>query len=183
MAVAHCDMLPGTTIQTSHLVRAVEEKMLTPILLLILSFLIPFQLLGQSRENSRQQLEESIAAFYNAIARGDALSRVALLDSNVILMPNGFTMIRGRDKVAEVFTSDTATVIFQLKDRTLIDILQNDSIAFTVNSYNYTWHKKGDQPQWRKTKNVHIWRRDKEGRWKLRLDIWNSDVPIEFRKR
>lgn len=151
---------------------------LTTLLLLVI--LIQSRISAQSREANRQQLDESITAFYSAIARGDALSRVALLDRDVILMPNGSTMIRGKEKVTRVFTADTATTVFQLKDRTLIDFLWNDSLAYTVNSYYYTWHKKGDQPLWRKTKNLHIWRRDADGRWKLRLDIWNSDEPIKF---
>jgi ketosteroid isomerase-like protein len=47
-----------------------------------------------------------------------------------------------------------------------------------VNSYYYTWHAPDDKPQWHKTKNVHIWARDAEGDWKLRVDIWNSDVRV-----
>jgi len=47
-----------------------------------------------------------------------------------------------------------------------------------VNSYYYTWHAPEDEAQWHKTKNVHIWARDAEGAWKLRVDIWNSDVRL-----
>ena len=51
-----------------------------------------------------------------------------------------------------------------------------------MNSYFYTYHTEGAEPQWHQTKNVHIWRRDPGGGWKLHVDIWNSDVPIdEFR--
>lgn len=153
------------------------------MMLVLIGTLIPLRVAGQSIETSRQQLEQTITKFYDAISRGDALSRVVLLDSNVILMPNGWTMIRGKQNVADVFTADTASTVFRLKDRAQVDMLWSDSLACTVNSYYYTSHKKGTPPNWRKTKNVHIWRRNERGEWKLRLDIWNSDAPIEFKER
>lgn len=156
---------------------------MTRLLMLLLGTLIPLHTWAQSAERNLQRLEETIARFYDAVDRGDALSRVALLDSNVILMPNGWTMIHGKAKVAEVFTADTATTVFRLKDRTRIDMLWSDSLVCTVNSYYYTWHKKDNSPNWRKTKNVHVWKRNDQGDWKLRLDIWNSDLPIEFKER
>jgi hypothetical protein len=53
------------------------------IMLVLVGTLIPLRVAGQSGETSRQQLEKTIAEFYDAISRGDALSRVALLDSHV----------------------------------------------------------------------------------------------------
>ncbi|MCK4410429.1 MAG: hypothetical protein KAW67_10095 [Candidatus Eisenbacteria sp.] len=47
-----------------------------------------------------------------------------------------------------------------------------------MNSYHYTWHAPDDEPQWHKTNNVHVWARDVEGAWKLRVDAWNSDVRM-----
>jgi ketosteroid isomerase-like protein len=46
--------------------------------------------------------------------------------------------------------------------------------AYTINDYYYTYHAEGDEPVWRKTKNIHIWRRQADGFWKLHADIWNS---------
>ena len=63
-------------------------------------------------------------------------------------------------------------------DRELIGFGVSGDLAYTVNSYYYTWHAKQDQPQWHNTKNVHLWKVDSDGNWKLHLDIWNSNVPI-----
>ncbi|MGA9115558.1 MAG: DUF4440 domain-containing protein [Bacteroidota bacterium] len=151
----------------------------TPALVL-LALAFQVQAASPPRNESRRQLDETIASFYSSIERGDAQARVALLDPEVILMPNGSTMIRGKEKVAEVFQSGATAFVFRLKDRKMIECVLSDSLAYTVNSYYYTWHKRGDQPAWRKTKNVHIWRKTPGGTWKLRVDIWNSDSKITF---
>lgn len=136
---------------------------------------------GQQENTDVIRLKQAINIFYDAIERGDALARVSLLDDDVILMPNGWAMVHGKENVAKVFTTDTAEAVFRLKDRTVVDMAISDSIAYTVNSYYYTYHEKNKEPQWRKTKNIHIWWKDRLGKWKLRVDIWNSDSPIEFK--
>ncbi len=136
---------------------------------------------SQSKTPDRTRLEQTIQQFYDSIGRGDPLLRIPLLDDDVILMPNGWTMIRGKEAAAGAFTADTATRIFRLKERTIADMAIGDGIAYTVNTYFYTFHRKGEDPQWHKTKNVHIWRKDQRGNWKLRVDIWNSDTRIDIR--
>ena len=68
--------------------------------------------------------------------------------------------------------------MFRIRDRELIHASVTGGMAYTVNSYEYTYHRTEDDPQWHKTKNVHIWRRNSNGEWRLELDIWNSDVPV-----
>ena len=121
----------------------------------------------------------TIDAFYAAIENADTETRIALFAEDAIMMPNHWTMSRGKDKIAEMMRS-SAEWVFKLRDRKVVDIDVSGDIAYTVNSYYYTWHAEGAEPQWHKTKNVHIWKyvteKDIEGSWKLHVDIWNSDV-------
>ena len=154
-------------------------KRITISLLIII--IVQISLFAQQSEINKRTLEETISSFYNTIEKGDVSKRIELLDKDVILMPNGFSLIKGKEEVSKLYTADTATVEFKIKDRKIVDMIVTDSIAITVNSYCYTWNTKGENPNWRKTKNVHIWKKDTDGKWKLRLDIWNSDLPIEFK--
>mgnify|MGYP001190333250 FL=1 len=154
-------------------------KRITISLLIII--IVQISLFAQQSEINKRTLEETISSFYNTIEKGDVSKRIELLDKDVILMPNGFSLIKGKEEVSKLYTADTATVEFKIKDRKIVDMIVSDSIAITVNSYYYTWNTKGENPNWRKTKNVHIWKKDTDGKWKLRLDIWNSDLPIEFK--
>jgi ketosteroid isomerase-like protein len=125
-----------------------------------------------------EDLERAIESFYASIEENDAEARIDLLADDVILMPNHWTIMPGKDVVAGSFRRGAAAV-FRLRDRQVVRMEISGDLAYTVNSYFYTYHAQGEPEQWHKTKNVHIWRRDGAGQWELAVDIWNSDVPIE----
>lgn len=123
-------------------------------------------------------LLKSITAFYSAIEANNTEARIQLLSDDVIMMPNHWTMVRGKDAVSEMIQAGAAAV-FKIRDREVVHIDISGDLAYTVNSYYYTYHANGQPDQWHRTKNVHIWRRDDTGLWKLSVDIWNSDVPLD----
>lgn len=83
--------------------------------LALLCFAFFSQVFGQSPDSSIICFEKTVNAFYSSIEEGNVLKRIELLDENVILMPNGFEMIRGKEKAANLYTADTATVVFKNK--------------------------------------------------------------------
>ena len=122
-------------------------------------------------------LEAALDAFYTAVETGDTEAHIAIFADDAIMMPNHWTMTRGKENIADIFRAGEGYV-FRLRDRQIVDFEVGGAMAYVVNSYFYTYHAEGSEPQWHKTKNVHIWKRDDEGRWKLKVDIWNSDVPL-----
>ena len=124
------------------------------------------------------ELQAAVDAYYASIEKGDAKARIKLLDSGMIMMPNHWTMIRGKDKVSEGIRHATEWT-FRIRNRKVVDAAASGDVAYTVNAYEYTYRPKDDPPQWHATKNVHIWRRTEGDGWKMRADIWNSDVPLE----
>lgn len=122
-------------------------------------------------------VKEAINGFYESIEAGDPEARIALLADDVILMPNHWTPVQGKEAVSQSIRG-SGSAVFQLKDREIVHIEVSGNLAYTVNSYFYTYHLQGQPAQWHRTKNVHIWRRQPSGEWKLAVDIWNSDVPL-----
>ena len=132
---------------------------------------------GQQEDGIPADLQAAIDAFYAAIEAGDAEARIAMFTEEAIMMPNHWTMGEGKETIAAIIRAGEGSV-FKLRDREIVDIAASDALAYTVNSYYYTYHAEGAEPQWHKTKNVHIWKKDAGSRWKLHVDIWNSDVPM-----
>ena len=137
-----------------------------------------FQLTCSPDSKATADLMDTISKFYESVETGDPEARIPLLADDVILMPNHWTIMEGKEVVSESFRR-SAEAVFRIKDREVVQMEVTEDLAYTVNSYYYTYHLKGDPEQWHKTKNVHIWRRDPSGEWKLAVDIWNSDVPIQ----
>ncbi len=133
---------------------------------------------GQTQqEGVPVELTSAIDAFYQAIEAGDNEARIAMFDDSAIMMPSHWTMYKGKEAIAQMMRSSEGWV-FKIRDRVVVDIDVDGHIAYTVNSYYYTWHAEDAEPQWHKTKNLHIWKKDASGNWKLHADIWNSDVPM-----
>ena len=96
-----------------------------------------------------------------------------MFTENAMMMPNNGSIIRGKASVGEVVRSGEGWV-FRIRNLTRLELDLSGDIAYTVNEYEYTWHAEGDEPIWHPTKNIHIWRRQSDGSWRLHVDIWNS---------
>ncbi len=149
-------------------------------ILLVLPFCVLLGCINQQQpqeEGVPAELTTTIDAFYAAIEVADGEARIAMFTDDAIMMPNHWTRYEGKEQIAEVIRSGEGSV-FKIRDREIVDIDVSGGLAYTVNSYYYTWHAKGGEPQWHKTKNVHIWKKNAAGQWQLHVDIWNSDVPM-----
>ncbi len=134
--------------------------------------LLSLNVFCQDKSIEPDLLKEAINKFYLAIEKGDTKTRLALFADDAIMMPPGAGIVKGIKDITEV-VMDT-TYVFKIKDKEIVSIDISGSIAYTVNTYFYTYHLKGSEPVWHKTKNVHIWKKDINGNWKLNVDIWNA---------
>ena len=123
--------------------------------------------------NDMQNLISTIDAFYSAVEAGDFYSRIDLFADSAIVMPNGGNIIRGKQVLKERW-EPYKDAIFRIKDLERLEVKISGDMAYTVNSYYFTYHNQGEEAVWYKTKNIHLWQRQADGSWKLYLDIWNS---------
>jgi ketosteroid isomerase-like protein len=148
-------------------------------LLTVVLVLLPFYGCSTCQEEGLPpDLLETIDAFYASIEAGDGESRIEMFTEDALMLPNHWTRYEGKETIEEVIRGGEGWG-FRLRDREVVDSAASGSLAYTVNAYFYTWHKEGDEPQWHRTKNVHIWKKGDDGAWRLHVDIWNSDVPID----
>ncbi len=143
------------------------------IILLFLTTLALADNGGREIKADRARLLQTITDFYDAIENADHEKRIELFADDAIMMPDAWTIIRGKNNIAESIRRGKDSV-FKLRDINRLELTIGGKIAYTVNEYYYTWHAVGDDPVWKKTKNVHIWRKQPDGSWKLQVDIWNS---------
>ena len=90
----------------------------------------------------RERLIATIDSFYKAIETGDDDARIGLFDDSAIMMPAGRDLIKGRADIARVIKSGEGN-IFRLKDVKIVDFDLDGNIAYTINTYYYTYHPEG----------------------------------------
>ena len=114
----------------------------------------------------------AVDSFYEAVNSGDQAGHADLFTYNAFMLADEWHISRGEDLKSSI--RDRTGWVFRLKGLKRLDYGVSGDIGYTVNEYFYTWHQGGSQPEWHKTKNVHIWKRQADGSWRLHVDIWNS---------
>ena len=118
-------------------------------------------------------LERAIATFYAAVDAGDRDAHAEMFADGAMMMPNNGAIIMGKESIGDMIREGEGWV-FRLRNLERVELDLSGDIAYTVNQYEYTWHQEGSEPVWHPTKNIHIWRKQADGSWKLHVDIWNS---------
>lgn len=114
----------------------------------------------------------------------DASRLLAIADADLVNFSDGQPCEFGmsgldalKTRLENVFERFTAKLVV-----TVIEIRLQGDVA-----YDYGWHdltltpKDGGQPTRRRDRYVDIWRRNKEGKWKLWMYMDNQDVADPFR--
>ncbi|HDS01544.1 MAG TPA: hypothetical protein ENO22_04825 [candidate division Zixibacteria bacterium] len=121
--------------------------------------------------------EKAVYEFYAAIDDGRDSARAEMFTEDALMLPNHWDYTRGKEAITRSITGSQGWV-FKLKDLKHLDMGVSADLGYTVNEYYYTWHPEGQEPQWHKTKNIHIWKKQPDGIWKLHADLWNSSEPL-----
>jgi ketosteroid isomerase-like protein len=121
--------------------------------------------------------------FRDGFNLADASRVLAIADSDLVTFADGQPSEFGESglnvlktrlaNLFELFTTKLSVIVIEIR-------LQGDT------AYDYGWHdltltpRDGGQPVRRRNRYVDIWRRNKEGKWKLWMYIDNRDVVDPF---
>jgi ketosteroid isomerase-like protein len=95
---------------------------------------------------------------------------------DAVLMPPNQEVIRGREAIASFFEDypPFTDLVF-----TPVEVDGAGDIAYVYGNYSLMVTPPGEeQPISDFGKYIEIWKRQRDGSWKLALDIFNSDVPL-----
>jgi len=145
------------------------------LLILLLFFFVTCTKVNKQNEDY-DKLIQTIYQFYESIEKGNINDRLSLFSPDAIILPNNSELFKFTEEQRQKWIASDKEWDFRLKDIEHIEIEMSGDIAYSINSYYYTYHKKGAEPEWHKTKNVHIWKKQKDKTWKLHADIWNSSA-------
>jgi ketosteroid isomerase-like protein len=61
---------------------------------------------------------------------------------------------------------------------TKVKVAQSGDLAYLYGAYSLTTNDEKGKPVTDVGKNVEIWKKQPDGKWKCIVDTWNSDLPV-----
>ncbi|WP_024510480.1 DUF4440 domain-containing protein [Bradyrhizobium sp. ARR65] len=125
-----------------------------------------------SSDAVRQAIDEGNRQFGEAVARKDYAGLAGLYTENARVMPPDAPIVSGRPAIEEFWR--TAANAFGMTDAALrtVDVEVVGDTAYEVGEAQLTLGS-GQA----KVKYLVVWRRDRDGTWRLHRDIWNNMPP------
>jgi uncharacterized protein (TIGR02246 family) len=126
----------------------------------------------------RSRIEETNTQFTKAVSKGDTATVASLYTEDAIVLPPNMTGARGRGEIKRLFDGMFQQMGPPNLKLTTSQVTELGDTAYEVGTYTMKAQPQGGQAVSDTGKYVVIWQRQRDGDWKLHVDIWNSDTPL-----
>ena len=126
----------------------------------------------------RSRIEETNAQFTAAVNRGDTATVASLYTEDAIVLPQNMPAARGRGAVKALFDGMIQQMGPPNMTLSTDEVTELGDTAYEVGTYTLKVQPPGGATVNDTGKYVVIWKRQRDGAWKLHVDIWNSDRPM-----
>lgn len=118
---------------------------------------------------------------YSAVSRTkDIEAGLALHAPEIQVYPPDSPMLTGLDALREMFTSFLEDPNFSANFEPVSIVVSKDAdMGYTLNVATLTVTGPDGEPMTERVNDLHIWRKQEDGSWKVVLDIWNALPPEE----
>jgi uncharacterized protein (TIGR02246 family) len=148
--------------------------MLTPLTLLVVSGCAP----QVDIEAERSALREAAVAYHEAASALNAEAVVALYAEDAVLMPPNADQIAGLDNIRGFVNEFVDTPGFEARfGPPTVEVSLSGDLGWTVATSEMTFEGPDGEPVVERIRDLHLWKKQADGSWKVVVDIWNSEMP------
>lgn len=122
-------------------------------------------------DKPNQDVQQGMAAFKDAFNSRDAAALAMVYTEDARLMPFNVPMITGRGPIQSFWQTGFNRGISNI-EKTPIEVQTLGDTAIEISRYIVT---VGDRKV--PGKDMLVWRRGGDGKWRITADIWNNDQP------
>ncbi len=126
----------------------------------------------------RQSIEEANVKFSEAARSGDATALASFYTEDARLLPPNSEMIQGREGVEAFWAGGFQMGIKEIV-LTTVDIMEMGDMVCEIGRANITIQPEGQEAIEDIVKYVVIWKKTADGAWKLYVDIYNTNLPLQ----
>jgi ketosteroid isomerase-like protein len=131
---------------------------------------------SEARPSEMEQLRAAAAQLADAYGRQDLSKIQSLYTDDAIFLPDDAEMLRGKEALRKYLGAETGTREFQ---RHLLAFKIDGDLAYEIANQTVTIRVAGRPPRILKDKYLHVWKKQKDGSWKVLIDMynWRSKTP------
>lgn len=152
-----------------------------PTLLLTSALSLPFALAcvpSVDLEAEREALRRADSAYTQAAATKDVDAWAGMYAQNANLYPPDDSTVSGSEAIRAYGAAFTAMEGFSATFHPLaLEVGGGGDMGYTLSHFVITYTGPDGQPVTEQGRDLHVWRKQADGTWKIVIDIWNSDQP------
>lgn len=134
-------------------------------------------------EKVKAQIQEINKQWETAMLQGDKAFLMNIYVDDVISLPNFDKMLRGKDAVAAHFEGMMEAGFKASKvSFNTVELLGAGELAIEIGTYSMTFQMPGMESEMDDTgKYLTVWKKQDDGSWKVKTEIWNTDMnPMQM---
>ncbi len=120
-------------------------------------------------------LRQADSAYTAGMLALDVPGLVGLYAADAVMYPPGESTRTGLDAIREYATTFASTPgLTMTAELQTVMVARSGDLGYTINLVQATYKDARGKPVSERLRDVHVWRKDAGGKWKLGLDVWNA---------
>jgi uncharacterized protein (TIGR02246 family) len=130
-------------------------------------------------KNIEQTLRDLDAQWSAAAGAKDLEKTISFYSQDAIVLPTNAPAATTKEAIRNTWKELLASPGLAISWKTTkVEVAKSGDIAYTTGTYELTMNDASGKPVPDHGKYVEVWKKQTDGKWKVAVDIWNSDLPL-----
>ena len=148
-----------------------------------LTFLVSFFFICAASASDTTAIEQALrdldAQWSAAAAAKDLEKTISFYSENALVLPTNAPAATIKDAIRNTWKDLLASPGVAISWKTTkVEVARSGDIAYTTGTYELTMNDASGKSVPDHGKYVEVWKKQADGKWKVAVDIWNSDLPL-----
>lgn len=160
--------------------RVAVKKMFWALCLIAITSIAPQPTMAESVSDGDviSAIQAQNARYMAAYRAGDAAAIAALHTEDAIVMSPNRPRVQGLEDIESIIAKDLLLGPSKIGLNT-VEVTTNGDTAYEIGQYTMSIKVAGGKPIEDFGDYLVIWKRGVDGIWRLHVDIWNTNLPLE----